>query len=244
MCGFCYYGDYRKRHLKEFERFFFRLQPKIVCPSEDANIRYRVFMERFGFPELRMLTLRHIDVSVTSSRSRSLGRPLRIAFLGHPVYHKGWNLFIKLFESRELSRLCDFFHFGSSETPIGHGLKFVPVDTVSQGADAMATALKINEIEIAFCWSLCRESFGLTAHEAIIGGARLIVNNCSENIIRLVNETGMGNIFESFDEVIPWIVAMETGTSLCNEARFPSETTVTRSDLSFELLPHATEFKA
>jgi hypothetical protein len=205
MCELCYFGTERASHLSAFRSFFSAVNPEIICPSSDVNTRYKRLIELNSLQIRSITTLEHFDVRVGTRLQRKTSRRYRVAFLGHPAHHKGWSDFLKLFRSRKLSELCEFYHFGAHDTQLGHGLIHVHVNTSSNAADSMATTIRNHKIDYCFIWSQWPETFGITSVEAILGGARVITNNKSGNVADFSAKNDFGHIFCDVNSVIEWI---------------------------------------
>nr|QQZ49897.1 hypothetical protein JKL49_24860 [Phenylobacterium glaciei] len=80
-----------------------------------------------------------------------------------------------------------FLHLGKTHIP---GLPVIhhPVSATAAKPMAMRDALKRLEIDAAMIWSLCLETFSLTAYEAAAAGAAVITGPDSGNIAAFTRE--------------------------------------------------------
>ena len=65
----------------------------------------------------------------------------------------------------------------------------------------MIKAIASARIDVAILWSICPETFGFSTCEAFAGGALPVTNSGSGNIARLVQESGVGFVFNTEQEL-------------------------------------------
>jgi hypothetical protein len=231
-CTICVYGPWRARHLAEHERLFQRLTLTVVSPSQPTLDLWR---ESWNFPAkaqivapLARLVERGPAPGVTA------GRPLRIAYLGMPVAHKGWPIFREMVLRHADDPRYEFLHLGG-RTPGGLPLEFHKVVVTEAAPRAMQDAIERLEVDVALIWSLCRETFSFTAYEAVAGGAAVITGPDSGNIAALVESSGHGKVLA--DEA-SLDAALERGglASLARSVRKPRLYDLAFSALTVDLL--------
>jgi hypothetical protein len=232
-CQICYYGPDRELHLNKYRKFFSRYKVKLLCPSEDVSSRYIELANKFKFPYESIKTIEHYKFMSSSFKNKSFSGTLRIAFIGHPAHHKGWFDFLKLFYSRNLANICEFYHLGPNESPLGHGIKSVPVNTSIDGDSAMTDAVKSNDIDLCVLWSNWPETFGITFVEAIQGEALVATSSCSGNIGSMVKQLDVGVVFDEVRELEQWIIEHSTIQEY-EQLKFPFQIEVEKSKLTFE----------
>ena len=107
--------------------------------------------------------------------------PLRIAHLGGAFMHKGWNVFEQLAFAHAGDPRYAFYHLGLGSTASS---RYVcdPVRVTPDSRNAMTEAVVRNQIDVVICWSLCHETFSFTVHEALAGGAFVVVRRDAGNV--------------------------------------------------------------
>ena len=80
----------------------------------------------------------------------------------------------------------------------------------------MTRALVDNEVDVAVLWSLCDETFGFTAYEAMASGCGAVVRAGSGNVPHAFAEAGyLALELETFDDLI---AAFEAGDPIAELA--------------------------
>lgn len=205
-CFHCYYGKSRPEHVTRIRNFLKLARPQLVFPSSDVHDRYKKISQSLSFPDLISHIVPHIDFKVTDSCVRNHQLPIRVAFIGHPSLHKGWSEFVRLFKNEKLGHSVQFYHFASKQSYIKYGLRFIEVNTVKNGQDAMVQAITESGIDFALIWPQWPETFGLTAIEALVGGCRIITNISSGAIYSNLRDTGFLHAYTDFDEAEKFII--------------------------------------
>lgn len=236
MCRHCYYGEARMNHLAAFREFFARLDVAVICPSDNTRAIYERLASRHGYAMTSIQTLKHLAITNYKNSFRPANRRLRIAFIGHPHPYKGWHEFLSLFYARELSGRCEFYHFCADDSPIGHGLTYVPVNTTIDGPDAMVAAIRANKIDFSFIWPHWPETFCLAAMEAAMGESRIITNTSSGNVFDFVDDSGLGHAFADLETAVAWLCDLSDHPGRLRALTFPSDVAVSRSGGSNDLI--------
>lgn len=192
-CTICAYGNIRPKHLQGFMQLFDKHPMHMISPSQFAFDFWRDRFPNKGFSGevrphgqfLRMAPKHH----------RSSSDPIKVAYLGFPVFHKGWKTWLQLSHTFSSDPRYQFFAF--SNVPIkSPNFKHVKVTVTSQNPKAMVDALLENQIDIAFLWSICPETFSYTLQEAVEAGAFVLTNPFSGNIQKQVKENDFGLVLE------------------------------------------------
>ncbi len=203
-CQICIYGEERARHLQAFHKLFNTLNLKVVTPSLQAE---QMWKDKAGFRVAENLRVPHCHIEwengVRASKSVSLLSPLRIAFLGLTMYHKGWETWRHIVRLFGLDPRYRFFHFAVKKDG-SLPLTFVPVGASSDNRYGMLDALRTHNIDVAFLWSKCSETFSFTLHEAMAAGCYIVTNPHSGNIQRTVLQTNRGAVLAGEEEAVAW----------------------------------------
>ena len=188
-CGICLYGPYRELHIAEHTRLFRHLDLTVVSPSQAAMDTWRAGSD-LDAVDARVLPLARLVPSRARPRAPTPG-PFRFAFPGTPSLHKGWPIFRDLAIRFEKDPRYVFLHLGKTPMP-GLPLEHHAVSATARKPMAMRDALRRLEIDAAMIWSLCLETFSLTAYEAAAAGAAIVTGPDSGNIAAFTQGGGHG----------------------------------------------------
>ena len=184
-CYLCIYGEKRIGHLKEFERFFSQNTIEIISPSEFA-----LELWRKGFPVKGITSTICPHVSLEYQEpipSTSNNSAIKVAFVGFPVYHKGWETWLKLTDKFGSDPRYEFILFSETRRP-SRKFKNVSISVTKESRNKMAETLRNHNIDVAFLWSICPETFSFTLYESISAGCTILTNRNSGNIQAFVRE--------------------------------------------------------
>lgn len=196
-CGVCLHGDDRAKHVARIREFFSSHDVTVIAPSGYALNLWR---STSGLPCAKALVRSHADFRATGVRTRTAGGRLRVAFVGQPIYIKGWDAFSALAKAFEGDRRYAFYAF-SAYKPGHSNIEWKPVSVNIDTIDAMSRALVREKIDVAVLWSLCPETFSFTAYEARAAGTFIITTAESGNIADMVREYRQGLVMSSDAEL-------------------------------------------
>lgn len=207
LCSTCVYGPLRARHLEAHDAFLARLRPTIVAPSIVAA---EIWTRARSEPLESVIVHPHAVLETSGALPRETAGPLRVAFLGLPLPHKGWPAFAALAERFADDPRYEFHHFG--DTPdLRARVNFHRVVVSPEHPAAMLEAVRKHAIDLAVIWSICPETFCLTAHEAVAAGARLIAFADSGGAAALACRPGMGAVLGSEAELGEFFASAAAG---------------------------------
>lgn len=197
-CSICVHGGpARTAHCNMIEELFNEFSFTILAPSKTANTIW-LQSTKLQFDQIIIHGHRILKKSTSIHGARYQDdQPLKIAYLGHAVTHKGWNLFKELVEIFKNDPRYAFYHLGTNESDKSCPAKFYEVKNNKNNLDAMMTSIKHHEIHCAFLWSLWPETYNLITYEALAAGSIILTNGSSGNIADEVRACGQGIVFES-----------------------------------------------
>ncbi|MFN3512983.1 MAG: hypothetical protein ACK41C_08065 [Phenylobacterium sp.] len=184
-CGICVYGPHRGRHMEAFRRLFESLSLTVVAPSRSALETWRGAVT---LPHAGQRVLPHATLVRGRPAPAGTEGPLRVAYPGFPVAHKGWPVFEALAARFAEDSRYRFLHVGRANDR--SGVEFHEAD------GAIAERLAELEVDVALVWPLCRETFGLIAYEAAAAGAAVVTHADTGNVADFVRTEGPGLILE------------------------------------------------
>lgn len=197
ICRTCVYGPLRERHLEAHDAVFAKLKPTIVAPlAATADIWTRAR----SAPRDSVVVHPHARLETSGELAPAADRPVRVAFLGLPLPHKGWPAFTALAERFAGDPRYEFHHFGNTPD-LRARVNFHRVAVSAEHPAAMIEAVRAHGIDLAVIWSICPETFCLTAHEAAAGGAKVIAFADSGGAAELAGRPGLGAVLPSEDEL-------------------------------------------
>jgi hypothetical protein len=208
-CRICVYGDDRPGHLARMRQMFGRLRPTVLTPSEVAAELWRT---RAKLPHTKVVVRPHARLTMNEETADlRIDYPLRIGFLGFPMFHKGWDVFETLAGKHHGDRRYRFFHLGTIPGSRSRNIEFVPVTVRPSDRDAMVREVKIMDLDIVINWSRCYETFSFTAYEAVAGGAFVITRREAGNIWPAVSRPDIdrGTALDTEDELYAWFATGE-----------------------------------
>ena len=199
-CSLCVYGPLRAQQMKAHELLFEELDLTVVAPSDAALDVWKAGAS-IGAPALvhKHLAFEAADKAL-AREAASTAAPLRVAYVGQAVSHKGWLAFKDLALKFGKDPRYEFHHVGKQPTP-GVPVRFTEVAVGPSDLDKMVRTLNDLQIDIALLWSLWPETFCIAAAEAIQAGAAVFTFKDSGNIAAMVRKTGFGAIFDSEAEL-------------------------------------------
>lgn len=233
-CGVCIYGTHRQFHLDEHERLFRALDLSVAAPSQAALETWR---RGAGLPAVQAVVapLARLVARAPVVASGDQGeRPFRLAFPGLPSVLKGWPVFRDLVLRFGEDPRYEFLHL-ARDSVAGLPLSFHPVTVSQDNPKAMQATLEALQVDAVMIWSLCRETFSFTTHEAAAAGAAILTGPDSGNVAAFVEHTGLGEVIA--DETALFDL-FETGEirRLARAARAPALADLAYSRLTIDLL--------
>lgn len=198
-CAICLYGAERVAHLGRLGKLFDVLAIDVVAPSRAALEFWQVSTQ---LRHHRADVLGHSElVSPRTLPPQNERRPIRIAFLGHPVLHKGWPVFLQLAKLFSGDRRYAFHHLGDNNTN-SEGIAFARVRTNGANRQAMTAALIEHDIDIALLWADCFETFSFTFHEAVAAGVLVLTHPGSGNVHAAISSGMPGMVVSDARELL------------------------------------------
>jgi hypothetical protein len=216
-CGVCLYGPRRALHAGGHRRLFEAFDLTVLSPSQVA---LDLWQRASGLGVVSARVLPHATLGGPAKDAPASPAPdgvLRVAFLGAPVPHKGWEVFCDLVQRFAGDPRYAFLQFGSQGAGYA-GMGFVEASVSAASPHAMRDALVREGVDVALTWSLCAETFGFTALEAAAAGAAVLTGPDSGNIAAQIS-AGLGGRVVVDEAAL--VAAFETGEvlSLSRSAR-------------------------
>jgi len=197
-CSICVYGSLRVEQMRAHERLFSELDLTVLAPSETALDVWKSSVSVTAPARVH----EHLRIRKSSNVVRGKAqdrRPLRVAYIGQPVTHKGWPVFRELTLRFGEDERYQFYHVGKGAQ--GIPATFIEVAVGPDDLDKMVKELRDLEIDVAILWSLWPETFCIAAVEALRAGAALLTFKDSGNVAAMVKKTGFGAVLDTETEL-------------------------------------------
>ena len=174
---------------------------RVVAPSPIAR---HIWLGTFPDFEDRVEVVPHLVPAGSRANDYRAKPPearVRVAYVGAPYRHKGWEIFRQLSAAAAVARWpYEFYHFGLFRGSIPE-IRNISVSILRDGPEAMTQALRRAEIDIVFLWALCPETYSYVLHECLLTNAMLVTNPDSGNIADTVAAQGVGRVFADWAEL-------------------------------------------
>ncbi len=236
QCKYCFYGNSRIVNIESIKPLLKLRQTELAFPSHAALSAWKNGIQAMGgVNSAQEHVVNHIRLIKSESINRNFADRLpRIAFLGHPAYAKGWDVFASLIRDPDLFNLFDWFHLGATTVDLSRDIEYLNVN-ISDSADAMIQAIKSLQIDFALVWPQWPETFCLTAYEAVIGGANIITNDESGNVSAFAQSIPYGHVIPNDYSSLKAFL-LELTPAKAASLSFPSEVQYEYSNMSAEVL--------
>jgi hypothetical protein len=125
---------------------------------------------------------------------------IKIAYIGIPAYHKGWNEFESLVRKFGDDNRYYFLHIGMFPTE-NKKIHFYESKLTKVNPNLMVENINKHQPHFCFIWPKVTETFSFVTFEAIAAGSEIITNNRSGNVKDLVLKMDKGIVYESIDKL-------------------------------------------
>jgi hypothetical protein len=197
-CSVCQFGAERESHLDRLSSLFEKIEFEVIAPSEFAADYWK---KKSDLKSVAVQVVEHNRLSNPIPMASRSDAPCRVAYIGHPSSHKGWDTFLLLLREFSKDPRYEFHHLGAGPQR-DQRAKFSRVSVGEQGASAMIEALEENEIDVALLWSIWPETFSFVTTECLVAGVTVVTSIDSGNIVQLINSHDGGLVLRSEEELV------------------------------------------
>jgi hypothetical protein len=234
-CGICIHGENRSVHLERLSDFFAATRPTVVAPSpfQLAFWQSRSALPHEGacvLPLAGLAPMRDVPAPPPDD-----GAPLRVAYIGWPADHKGWDAFCNLAEAGRSGEV-EFHYFGTTGIE-QKGIETHSLDVTPERPDAATMALWTAGIDIVVHWATWPETFSFTAHEALAADALVVTSPLSGNVAVLATQDARVHVLPDRKALIHEVLSGELAALARARRAGRSPARVIYSAASAELLP-------
>lgn len=210
-CGCCKYEGKVRKHSEEINSFFID-NSKRICrvifpsPSAEAN-----WLKVFPYLTEKSVIRPHLQYDILKEEKK-WNNKIRMGYLGYISDVKGYSEWLQLMRKLDNNKF-EFYYFGGAvEQAENDGAKGVLVDFNSPERLGMVEQLKRNNIDIAFLWSNCQETYSYTYYEAFEAGCWVATSLRSGNITYQVLKNGNGKAFGDLNDCIEFLNNLKGNT--------------------------------
>lgn len=198
-CALCDFGAERADHLRRLHDMFKALEIDVLSPSDVTRTFWE---EKAGLPVASIRTLPHVKLTSHTRRETAplADGPIRVAFVGTPAPHKGWNVFCELVYALKDDPGFDFIFFGKSAPPI-RAVRHVPVHVTTDDPKEMVDRIAGEAVDFVVHWPSWPETFSFSTFEALAASAYVITNAGSGNVASIVRKKRRGAVLEDQDDL-------------------------------------------
>jgi hypothetical protein len=212
-CRICVYGEDRDSHLAQLGLLFAAIPFHVVAPSQAA---LAVWRDAARLPHASIQVHEYARIRHSAVRSSLMGatqrgtpdNPVRIAFAGYAMPHKGWPAFVQLAAAISGMEAYQAFHLTAlAADPPLTGVTTVMTKVTADARGAMTDALIAHSIDLVLVLSAWPETFCLVAYEAIAAGADVIALPGSGNVADMVLASGRGLVMPDTGAIIDFFTS-------------------------------------
>lgn len=203
-CTLCVHGKRRTAHLERVGRLFEALNPVMLAPSQSIADTWEA---RSPHKHKALHVVPHCEISEKGRTVNYIdpnakkARPIRIAYIGYPVYQKGWHAFETLAWTMRDDPRYEFIQLGEKQSD-NKEIMFAHARASAKQPDAMVDALQDNMVDAVVIWAEWPETFSIVTIEALAAGAFVITRPGAGNTYALAKKSGRGFIEESVGGLI------------------------------------------
>lgn len=189
-CSICTFGPNRQHHLERVRKLVDSFNWSLVAPSETAanqSISGNTPLSRL--PEV----IPHGEVQWDGRKREPIDptKPVRIAFVGHPLLSKGWHYFLEFIRNAgELESEFEFFHFGAQPKEFSN-IRFVEARPSANGISIVTSLLISHQIDAVVNFVDVKETFNFVTYEAIAAGCCVMASRQSGNVFEAAAKEGL-----------------------------------------------------
>jgi glycosyltransferase involved in cell wall biosynthesis len=213
-CRICVHGEGRALHRARIRALFDTVPFHVLAPS---RVALDLWLARADLPFATASVAEPARLVPTGAEPRDApatdpASPLRTAFLGYPLAHKGWPLFLDLVTALSLAEPgeppCALHHLAVPEAlrPMDR-VATIPVQVGPAARQAAVEAIAAHAIEAVIVASPWPETFNFVAHEAAAAGAAVLTLADAGNVPAMVRRHGAGYVFETGAALLEFLLS-------------------------------------
>ncbi|MEA1652830.1 hypothetical protein UAJ10_27920 [Nitrospirillum sp. BR 11164] len=225
-CGICLYGKARRHHLPLVTQLFNAIDFDVIAPSRSALALWQAAGPLRCSSSAVRAQSRLAEQGVRrlpGDDDSPLGLPdlpVRVAFVGSPSFHTGWEVFEELVQTLQGCFSYRFHHIA----PLGNfrhlaGVVEVPIPAMDgpgtnaplpdEGAPTLAQVLAGDGIDLVLVPTVLPETVSFVVHEAAAAGADVVALADSGDVADAILGQGCGRVFASDRALLDFFTTFE-----------------------------------
>lgn len=202
VCQMCLFGANRARHMARIDSLFKAFKLNIISPSAIAldvwedSVKGRCFINNVDSKEI----INHITLKEKEEKENN-NDLTRVAFVGYPSFHKGWEDFRELVRNTMKFKNIEYYHIGKNRC-LDLPITFVESVVTRDNPALMIESIKEYNIDYVYIPAKWPETFNIVCYEAIAAGARIISHKDVGNVSAFIEGSEHGILFDTVEDVI------------------------------------------
>ncbi|MDE2576281.1 MAG: hypothetical protein KGL55_13320 [Rhodospirillales bacterium] len=196
-CRVCVYGARRGPYREALRALFEAVGFHVLAPSQAA---LDLWTQAAGLPHRSARVHANArlldgvaDQTVPPRPVLTADAPVRVAFVGYPMAHKGWPAYRALVEQMRGDGRYLFHHFANADSLVAmDGLRGIACRVNRHDRLAMVRTLAEHGIDLVLVLSPWPETFSYVTFEAFAAGAEVVTLAASGNVADAVRRHGRG----------------------------------------------------
>ena len=172
-----------------------------VCPSSVVERMVQSFHPETKGHCMVIPHQKYVGMYLGNKEMLPSDQVIKVAYLGKQQPIKGWDCWRRLFDAFCGQGKYEFVVFNNETTPLPDGMRRVFVEFSPEKPNAMIDALRRENVDAAFLWSQCPETYSYTCMEAYASNAFIFTCPSSGNIAEFVSIMHCGQVFSSEKEL-------------------------------------------
>ncbi|KQY45723.1 tetratricopeptide repeat-containing glycosyltransferase family protein [Rhizobium sp. Root483D2] len=202
-CTVCIFGKERIRRVEQMKILFDAIPFVVLSPSQAA---LDIWLKSFNGKWVDAEVVLHgtLVPEKIALKEKAADEPIRIAFVGYPVEHKGWRVFRDIVASNRFNENYHFMHFVSNKFQYRTNkyVERVHAEIRADSGETMVNLLQDNGVDIVVMPSGWPETFSFVTYEAIAAGCTVLTVRNSGNVAAVVGKMDKGRVFDTSADLI------------------------------------------
>lgn len=202
ICEKCLYGNSVDEHIRNTVLILNSCKEVyVVSPSE---LTLKIWKKTFEdlIKNVKYLIIPHQCLIGKNEVFPKINERLKIGFIGRYGENKGKNQWEKVVAKVETEKLpYELYYLGFSDIP-NNSVKKIDVKVDADSPNKMLEEMKNANINCAFMWSICPETYSYAYFEAFAANLFIITNQDSGNIAYLVNKNKNGRVYPDINKFL------------------------------------------
>lgn len=232
-CAGCAFSSLQRINYSRIREFMKDFQKRVI-PIAPSSCALKIWEQ--AYPEMagRGRVISHQITNNMIDTSVKMNQQIRIGYVGAQIPYKGWEQWCEFEKFCTANNLpYELYYFGKYPYH-SERVKYVYVNVNKDNPTAMSDALRENNIDVAFLFSIWPETYSYTYFESWSAACAVITQKDSGNIADMVKKNENGIVYMNIKEFMEDAINPEQfGASIhrCREKRRPVQLDVNREGI-------------